>query len=370
MQPVNLKVINQDDFIITENLIGGDLCFLVHPKKQFYQWTRELLPFRSSIWTEDGKPVSLSFKKFFNFDERTDLTYTPFSMTANGGCEVIEKIDGSTLIISKYKGQYILRSRGTFDASMLPNGYELEILKQKYPHLLDPFKASDTSPFSCIYEWVSPSNQIVLPFQEPDIYLTGIVNHIDYSLALQDHLDKFASLIQVKRPKRFSFKTVKEMLEFIPEQRDFEGVCVYCNKGQDIRKLKTSWYLKMHHALTDELGSFERVVELYFNLGMPETYNDFFEAIANFKDHEIATHLRGDISRVVDGMKAVRKTVAFLTDFAKELKATGKSRREMAEIIQQKWGKTNRAGMVFTLLDGKVLDNDSYKKLFYQEIKK
>jgi hypothetical protein len=41
----------------------------------------------------------------------------------------VEKLDGSTLIVSKYNGQYILRTRGTVDASKLANGFELELFK-------------------------------------------------------------------------------------------------------------------------------------------------------------------------------------------------------------------------------------------------
>ncbi len=39
----------------------------------------------------------------------------------------VEKLDGSTLIVSKYKGQYILRTRGTVDASTYLQGAKVRL---------------------------------------------------------------------------------------------------------------------------------------------------------------------------------------------------------------------------------------------------
>jgi hypothetical protein len=368
---IDLTQINQDNFIVIENIIAGDRCYLVVPKKSYYGWSRDTLHLRSSIWNEAGEPVSLSFKKFFNWGERDELTYTPFSMTANGGVSVLEKLDGSTLIISKYKGEVIHRTRGTFDARNLPNGFEIGILKSKYPQFFDgSWYTEPTCPFSLIFEWTSPTNQIVIPHAEPEMHLLAIVNHADYTMHSQEAVDLYAKKWNLKRPKRLKFTKIKEMIEAIGAMRDFEGVCVYCNRDQDIRKVKSEWYLKMHHALTEEFSSFERMVEFYFSNGMPQTYQEFFDIVAKYRDFEIATHLRGEISKITDAMKEVRKIHAAYQKFAQELRNQNISRKQMVEKVFATHGNTNRAGMIFALYDGKELDNDSWKKLFFQVIKK
>lgn len=370
MIKVDLPLINQDDFNVVEKIIGGERCYLIHPKKQFYQWTKQNLILRSSIWNSEGYPVSLSFKKFFNWGERDELSYTPFSVTANGGINVFDKLDGSTLIISKYKGELIVRTRGTFDATQLAFGHEIELLKLKYPQAFTAFWKDDTAPMSLIFEWVSPSNQIVMKHEEADMYLLAVVNHEDYNLLHQSVVDEVAKVYGFKRPVRFHYESIKEMVEAVPVKRDVEGHCVYCNHDRDIRKIKTEWYLKMHHALTEEFSSFERMVEFYFTNGMPTTYSEFFDLVTRIRDFEIATHLRGDISRITDAMKEVRLIHSKYVEFANKLKAANISRKEVAEKVFATHGKTNRANMIFQLYDGKELDADSWKKLFFQVIKK
>ena len=127
---MNITPPDPTQFIYRPVTIAGDECVLIIPNHIGVKWTKQNLMFRSSIWKinseADWTPVSLSFKKFFNWDEQPDLDYTPFSLAANGGCQILEKCDGSTLIVSKYKGELIIRTRGTADASFMENGHELE----------------------------------------------------------------------------------------------------------------------------------------------------------------------------------------------------------------------------------------------------
>ncbi len=75
---------------------------------------------------------------------------------------MVEKLDGSLLIVSKYNGQYILRTRGTVDASIMANGHELEIFKNTILSKLAD--NNDTWDYSVLFEWLSPINKIVLNY--------------------------------------------------------------------------------------------------------------------------------------------------------------------------------------------------------------
>lgn len=264
---IDLLSIDELFFTVKEYDLNGEKVFLVNPKHLGIPWSKDNLIFRSSVWSSNGEPVSLSFKKFFNWGERTDLGYTPFSVSANGGCQFVEKIDGSTLCVSHYKGQLIARTRGTLDATQLDNGYEIASLKERYPLAFS--YTSQHGNLSLIFEWVSPVNKIVIDYPEPDIYLTGVINHSDYSLWAQKDLDALAIQFGVKRPPTYYFKSIKEMLNNVSLFSGKEGVCVYCNRGQDIRKVKSEWYCKLHSFKSD-MASIENVIDYFFAHGCPD----------------------------------------------------------------------------------------------------
>jgi hypothetical protein len=361
-----LSDIDQDNFMVHPHMIAGETCYLVQPIHIGSKWSKSTLIFRSSLWNSAGELISASFKKFFNWGEQPELAYTPFSLTANGGCELMEKVDGSTLIFSKYKGQLIVRTRGTSDATKLDNGHEIEWLKDKYPQVFKLFDNVETSTCSYIFEWYSPMNKIVLNYgDDPEITLIAVIEHDNYTMLSQTALDQIASQLGVKRPLRYQFTSVKEMLEAVEQFKGKEGLCVYCNHGQDIRKVKSDWYLKLHR-LKSELGSYERVVDFYFNLGRP-SYTEYYDFIANNYDFELAEQCRGHISKVCEGMKQVTQIIAAMREKVAPLAKI--SRKDAASIILQAYGQTNRSGMAFTLLDDKELKTEDIKKLLYQVTK-
>jgi hypothetical protein len=359
---IDLTEIDQENFMVHPHEIAGETAYLVQPIHLGAKWGKNNLHFRSSLWNSQGELISASFKKFFNWAEHPELTYTPFSLTANGGCELMEKIDGSTLIVSRYKGHLIMRTRGTSDARKQDNGHEIDWLVDKYPAI-----ASVGEGVSHIYEWVSPMNKIVLNYgDDPDAYLIAIINHSDYTMESQSVLDAAAKLYGLKRPARYNFKSVSEMLKAIEDLKGKEGLCVYCNKGQDIRKVKSAWYLALHRMKT-ELGNFDRVLDFYFTLGQP-SYTEFFSHVEKNHDYELAVQMQGDISRICEGMKEVKELITAMT--VKAISLRGLPRKEAAQVIIQAYGNTNRAGFAFKLLDNKPLDVDDYKKLLYQVLKK
>lgn len=369
MLKIDIDSIDRENFMVHPHVIAGEVCYLVQPIHIGATWTRDNLMFRSSVWNKDGYPVSLSFPKFFNWGEKPELAPLPSAIDKN--VNLIEKIDGSTLIVSKYKGELIVRTRGTVDASKLDNGYEIEVLKQKYPEVfafdLEGDLFNGTIPYSFIYEWTSPTNRIVIDYgSEPKLYLTGIISHTTGELARQNTLDLTAEQeLRVPRPKRFNFSSTDEMLNGVAALKDQEGLCVYYNNDQNILKVKSASYLAAHR-LKSELGSFDKLIDFYFTCGSPN-YADFKAKIESLTDFELFTQIQGDVSRICDGMKEVKKILDAMADFVYPLRQM--TRKDAALIILQAYGKTSRSGIAFKLLDDKELDMDDYKKLLYQVLK-
>lgn len=359
---IDFKSIDTESFFINERfLASGEKVFLVNPKHVGCKWTKSNLHFRSSVWNEAGELISASFKKFFNWDEQPDLDFKPFSLTANGGTTIVEKMDGSTLIVSKYKGELIVRTRGTIDARVFEaNGDEIDELLGRYPQIAELANED----ISLIFEWTSPFNQIVINYgEECDISLIGVVNHSDYSLQPQFFLDKIAKDNGFKRPRTFKFNSIKEMLVAIEALEGQEGVCVYCNKGQSIRKVKGAWYLSLHRFKNQ--ATLENVVDLFCEYNCP-SYNEFKEQLSTQFDHECWKLVESFASSVCDAHKHVEQLVAGMIRFIEPLKTI--DRAEAARQIIASYGETNRTGFVFTLLNGRELDKKAIKKLIHQKL--
>lgn len=339
-------------------IIGGALCKLIYPRYLGIDWEKDTLIYRSSIWCDD-KLISASYKKFFNWDERPLIE--PFKNDHFKDASIIEKIDGSTLIISRFRGEYIIRTRGSFDCLALANADEIDDLKVKYPAAFSNHFV-DSEQYSMIFEWVSPRNQIVLPYPEADLYLTNIIKHADYSYTKQSELDVIARQLGLQRPKRYTFKDIKDMLNTIENMVGVEGVCVYYNNDQCIRKVKSAEYL-VKHMMVSEFNNISNCVSFYIDNGCPE----YDEACALFKqliDFECAPIVYSHISRLVAAKKEVGKILDHMKSVVDNVKHL--PRKEAAAIILQKYGNTNRSGMVFNLLDGKSLNKEALEKLYHQ----
>ena len=366
--------------MVHTHLIDSEMVYLVQCIHIGTEWKPDNLHFRSSVWSMEGELISASFPKFFNFGEKPHLSPIPENLF---GSVIVEKLDGSTLIISKYKGKFIIRTRGTVDARKQENGHELDVLFEKYPKLFELHSEMETWDFSVITEWCSPSNQIVLRYDEVDFILTAVINHIDYSLKTQTELDEIASQLDMKRPNTYTFSSIENLISGVSEWKGKEGVVLYRRDGQHLMKIKSAQYLFLHRAKS-EISSIEKVMDVYlgrfFELGKAPTYQEFFSYLETTFDHEIACMARGHVSNICDAMKEVERIVEGMRTFAAGCGVTQiagrnvtlnpkQSRAMAAQKILQAYGNTSRSSFVFKILDGKKFVADDYKKLLFQCLK-
>ena len=380
---IDLQSIDPTQFMMHPHVLNGQLLTLVQPQHIGAKFTQANKIFRSSVWNDAGELVSAGFPKFTNWGENPENFPVPNSLKDT---VITEKLDGSLLIVSKYMGNYILRTRGTVDATKLNNGAELEIYKQTilpmlenstYPQSDKVIQAlsGDTWKVSVLFEWTSPTQRIILSYGDaPQWHLVGIVGHTEYDLVWQDKLDDLAKHWNVKRPVTYTFPTVQDLMSAVELWKGKEGVVVYSRNGQALHKVKGLWYLALHR-MKEALASFDKVVDVWYEQGQP-TYQQFEDFITNQFDWELWTQVRGDASRICDGAKDVQKIVDGMTRYVNEtLLPLGdpkdkKVRGQMARQVVAAYGITNRANFVFSLLDGKELGAEDRKKLLYQVLKK
>jgi len=366
---IDIQKIDREQFYVNEHIWNGKLLYLVTPKQIGATWNSNNLIFRSSVWNYLGEPVSLSYKKFFNYGEKPDLSPIPSNLNNS---VIVEKIDGSTIIISRYKGNFIIRSRGTIDAYTLTTGNEMDVIKQKYPKLFE-LSTDDTWDFSVITEYVSPNNQIVLKYNEIDFILTGLIYHKNYTLMSQFDLDKLAIDLGMKRPATYLFTTLENLLENVDKWSDKEGIVLYVNHQQQL-KIKAAKYLFLHK-MKSELSSVEKIIDVWISQNYP-SYIEFYNYILTTFDYELAEYCRGNISNICDAWRQVKQIEAgmkrFIEPFKKDRPLTKEERGIAARAIISSYGgeNNNRSGMLFQLLDNKPLTPENYKRLIFQCLKK
>jgi hypothetical protein len=234
---------------------------------------------------------------------------------------------------------------------------------------------SDTWGISFLFEWTSPKNRIVVRYGDnPTWKLVGVIKHRDYSLFTQPELDQWAKQHGIDRPETMEFDDISDLLEKVDLWEGKEGVVIYSKHGQMLHKVKSAWYL-VRHRLKEEFSNFEKVLDFYIQEKCPG-YIDFYQRVAQVVDFETAQEIRGDISRCVTASTEVEKIIdSFKKCVSVKLLPLGdprdkKVRGQMAKVVMQDYGNTNRSSFVFKLLDGKELDSQDLKKLFYQVLKK
>ena len=354
---IDLSTIDQGSFMVHESTAYGEPLYLVQPQHIGCKWTQENKIFRSSIWNKEGELVSAGFPKFPNWGEQPDVFPLPTSLK---GCNCIEKLDGSSLIVSKYRGRIILRTRGTFDASVHENGAELEEFLKRYPTLSHNI---DTGVKSLIFEWTSPNQRIVLNYgDKPTFVLIGGIYHKDYSLFTQAELDTLAEWHDFDRPKVYSFDSIENLSIMVKEWKGKEGVVVYSKDDQVLHKVKSAWYLALHK-MKSEIANIENLVDVYLTWEMPE-YEAFEARLVETFDYELFSQIIGDVSKICEAKKNADRIVAHMKHTVPYFQA--KTRKEAALEIIDAYGATAKKGIMFNLLDGRELDSKAWKTLIMQ----
>jgi hypothetical protein len=363
---IDLDKVDRTQFMVHEHSLNGEIVHLIQPQHIGTKWTQDNKHMRSVVVNYEGEVISAGFPKFTNWGENPDNFPVPNSLR---NCTVMEKLDGSLLIVSKYNGQYILRTRGTVDASTMANGHELELFKDTILKTLESKIVTwSTWKFSILFEWVSPINKIVLNYgDEPDWYLVGMICHDDYELHSQHDLDDFAKRHNLKRPATYTFTDVQDLLKDVDQWRGKEGVVVYSKNDQMLHKVKAMQYLKCHAFKSNV--TFENTIEMFFEFDMP-SYQDFEVKLIEKFDYECYQMVRGHISTICDGYKEILNIVEGMHRFVDKIKLLN-TRKEQATAVFSSYGKeSNRSSYIFTILDGKKLSKEQLKKLLYQVTKK
>lgn len=373
---MNIELPDSDQFNLKDCVIAGDECVLITPKGMDIEWNDENKIFRSSIWRKsDMHPVSLGFKKFTNLGEKPAFE----SIDDHTDLEFVRKMDGSCLIVSSYKGELIIRTRGTTDATQLPNGNEITLLKKKYPKAFDNLWLQSEN-YSLLFEWTTPTNRIVLQeSEEPALWLIGIVSHkkpsddtfmmfmgvtqTAYRYFTQFELDQQATFLDVPRPERYELN-IKNVTEYLKDKDTIEGVVIYSNDGQTLKKVKTPRYLYMHKVFTG-IKTVDHLFDLFAEYGQPQREN--FEALlaTNF-DWELVVALKSLMDELYNKIRLITHKIMQINVYLINPDFIALDRKGKAQKILESF--PNDSGIAFALLDNKKIPPHKLWETFKQHL--
>lgn len=348
-----------EQFKFKDCVIAGDECWLITPNDIKCKWTEDTLKFRSMIVRKsDDHIVSRGFDKFFNYSEQPDLNKFP-----DGPFSVIEKKDGSLIIWGLYKNTIIHRTRGTVDATTMLNGHEIQFLKDKYPRLI--VAIYNNPEYSILTEWETKSNIIVISdVQEPTLTLVGAIHNETGKLVIQEELDKISEVWGLPRPKRYHYNTVQECIDDVELWVGREGVVLYSECGQFLRKGKSDWYRSLH-AMATGIKTISNVLGVFMESPRFIDSKEFFEYIEQVMDYEIAVKCEEFITPICEAYGKYVHTLNIIEREIKDYIKPMETRKEQAIAITTKF-KGWQTSLAFNLLDDKTLEDTLVRKAMDQ----
>jgi hypothetical protein len=358
-----MKLPDTEQFKYKDCVIAGDECWLITPSDMSTKWFDDNARFRSCIVRKsDNFVVSQGFGKFTNFGERPD--FQPWDNSWK--IEARHKLDGSLLIVSKYKGELIIRTRGTVDARQLGNGHEIDLLIEKYPDVFD-FGYVDTYRNTLLLEWTTPSNIIVLrEHDEPTLTLVGVVDNETCEYYDQKFLDTAAKIIGVNRPQKYEYNSIEECIFDVSAWAGKEGVVLYSPDSQTLKKIKADEYCELHKLATGIKG-INQVLDVFMASPKFVEYNEFYKYIHDTLDFEIAEKCKDFIGEVTEAYGKVVHTITQMKIYVDSNVRFLDTRKEQAMQLQLKYKEVYLA-IAFKVLDNQDIEDKFIKKAMEREL--
>lgn len=335
---------------------------------------------RSLHISNDGSIISVGMPKFFNLNEGelgSNYNVNLQEIVKSGQVCYSEKLDGSLIIKYIHNEEVRFRTRGSLEIGLESWAKDVEIFKQKYPRLFDPICGS--SSLCLLMEYVSPSNRIVIPYAEPDLYGLAVVQFPQDKCWWEGALSEIKLLpfsvsnaifknvhnIPVK-PQTHLIATpenISHLIHKISKSNDIEGIVLRLDKETRLVKIKADPYLAKH-ALRSNLNT-STMIDLWLQTAGFD-YQQFIEYFEKNYDYETMIYSIPIISAMFDGIREWFNQKDHLENFVwsnKEL-----SRKDFAVLAQKRFVGYNLS-ICFLMLDNREIPQDLIKKMILQKTK-
>jgi len=197
----------------------------------------------------DGKILARPFHKFFNLNERPES-----SMEALDWCEPISvqtKLDGSMIHPVMLNGELHFMTRKGLSDVAVQALHEVDMLEWDRREMINYMETGYTP----IYEFTSPTNRIVLPYEKSELRLLAVRNNVT---------GNYLSIVprQIKLITECDF-VLENFVQSVRELKGDEGVVLVWPDGHRV-KIKADEYVALHRCI-DLAGSERRIIEVILN---------------------------------------------------------------------------------------------------------
>ena len=317
---IDFNEIDKNDFQISErHLEGVGKVILITPTFTKHKYTDADRHLRSLLCLPDGKVISSGFHKAHNYGEVPELDRITEMSILNETALFTEKADGSLLIRSVINGKVHLRTRGSHTMDDKFGPAIMNLIEEKYPKLLD---ATIDTRYSVLFEYVSPNNLIVIPYEKTELIVLGLMD-------LSSPIPEFVSDPDILSMLEASYGTpavkfyhlpnsLPEIIDQVRGWKGKEGIVVWCrlpNGKMHLSKIKASEYIRIHSLkfqLTKEkvqhlvwfkdITTLDQLKAEFFRLGVDWEAVSFVEAIFNEylrRKSEVELDVAGMIARII-----------------------------------------------------------------------
>lgn len=314
---------------------------MVRGAKPYFQYNHTDLirrECRGIIFDTEGKIMSRPFHKFFNANEREETQIHIIDMTRPH--MIMEKMDGSMIRPVRLNGMIRLATKmGVTDIAVEAE----KLLTEEQYEWLDQVMLSCVTP---IFEYIAPTNKIVIEYAEPKLVLLAMRNNISGNYYM---------------PHKAPFEVVPMygsvdggLAEYIARAREMQG-----REGDIIRfadghmiKIKNDWYVRIHK--TKDLIRFDRnIADIIVNEQLDDT-------LPLLDATDLAT-VRAYEKRFDAALENVLGRLEGLVTLARVLH--GGNKKEVAINFVPNLINKEDASFIFSALDGKELRPFVIKKI-------
>lgn len=245
---IDIEKIDLERFHVNERRVCDIDVLLIVPHKAMWDWNQGELHLRSLLTTPEGQILCAGFPKFFNYSEYAWNDKVVDKGLGAGDTVFTQKMDGSLIIRSIINGRVNLRTRGCHQVAEHMHEDVHRLVRDKYPDIMDPKVNWPLS--SALFEYISPTNQIVVRYDEPQLVFLGESNWGMGELRFWPYTNWAEDRFSTPNVKMVELpSTMDEIRQMVSDFDDNEGVVAWTmtdDVSAHLCKFKSVWYLRLH----------------------------------------------------------------------------------------------------------------------------
>ena len=200
---------------------------------------------RGLTLNQDSEIVTIGFEKFFNYKQLEeyeqyddDFKDTYSRVAPKDTYKIWEKLDGTFIALGLDENRFVAATSSSTKTDFSKNAQDYFESLSAADTLKTYMKENDLSLF---FEYTSPRNQIIIPYQKEEYTLIGARhNNLEDTHILRLDLEQFG--IQAVKPKEM---TLDELIDYQRTNETTEGFVVENQEGKLI-KFKTDYWFEQH----------------------------------------------------------------------------------------------------------------------------